>query len=86
MPERPGSSVQTGTATARQGSPNPTDGGRQAPVLNGVGFFSKARLTLDDVMESARASGLERLDQIRYAIIERNGKISIIQRPDEKGA
>ncbi len=46
--------------------------------------MSKARLTLDDIMESARESGLERLDQIRYAIVERNGKISIIQRPDEK--
>ncbi len=46
--------------------------------------MNKARLTLDDIMESARESGLERLDQIRYAIVERNGKISIIQRPDEK--
>ncbi|XLX38378.1 DUF421 domain-containing protein [Ectopseudomonas mendocina] len=46
--------------------------------------MDKARLTLDDVMESAQESGLERLEQIRYAIVERNGKISIIQRSDEK--
>ncbi|MFV9657600.1 DUF421 domain-containing protein [Pseudomonas sp. NY15366] len=46
--------------------------------------MDKARLTLDDVMESARESGLERLEQIRYAIVERNGKISIIQRSAEK--
>lgn len=45
--------------------------------------MDKARLTLDDVMESARESGLERLEQIRYAIVERNGKISIIQRSAE---
>ncbi len=46
--------------------------------------MDKARLTLDDVMESAQESGLERLEQIRYAIVERNGKISIIQRSAEK--
>ncbi|MEQ6327627.1 DUF421 domain-containing protein [Pseudomonas sp. 905_Psudmo1] len=65
------------------------DGSPTIIVEDGVPMqwrMDKARLTLDDVMESARESGLERLDQIRYAIIERNGKISIIQRPDEKGA
>ncbi|XLY86166.1 DUF421 domain-containing protein [Ectopseudomonas mendocina] len=46
--------------------------------------MDKARLTLEDIMESARESGLERLEQIRYAIVERNGKISIIQRSAEK--
>ncbi|MGE8360311.1 DUF421 domain-containing protein [Pseudomonas sp.] len=41
--------------------------------------LKEARLRLDDVMESAREKhGLERLDQIKYAILERNGKISII--------
>ncbi|HWV08409.1 MAG TPA: YetF domain-containing protein [Pseudomonas sp.] len=41
--------------------------------------LKEARLRLDDVMESAREKhGLERLDQIKYAIVERNGKISII--------
>ena len=32
----------------------------------------------DDVMAIARDQGLERLDQIEYAVIERNGQISII--------
>lgn len=44
--------------------------------------LSKARLQLDDVMETARENGLERVDQIKYAIIERNGKISIISRSE----
>lgn len=36
-----------------------------------------------DVMASARDKGLERLDQIEYAILERNGEISIIQSSSE---
>ncbi|MGE8504491.1 uncharacterized protein DUF421 [Ectopseudomonas oleovorans] len=63
------------------------DGSPTIIVEDGVPMqwrLDKARLTLDDVMESARESGLERLEQIRYAIIERNGKISIIQRANEK--
>jgi uncharacterized membrane protein YcaP (DUF421 family) len=39
----------------------------------------KARLTEDDILESARDSqGIENVAQIRYALVERNGKISII--------
>lgn len=63
------------------------DGSPTIIVEDGVPMqwrLDKARLTLDDVMESARESGLEHLEQIRYAIIERNGKISIIQRANEK--
>ncbi|QXH77925.1 DUF421 domain-containing protein [Pseudomonas salmasensis] len=38
-----------------------------------------ARLIEADVMEAARSSqGIERLEDIKFAIIERNGKISII--------
>lgn len=34
---------------------------------------------VDDIMEAAREKqGLERLDQIKFAIVEKNGKISII--------
>ncbi len=41
----------------------------------------KARVDLGDIMEAARLKhGLERLDQIRYAILETNGEISIIPR------
>lgn len=42
----------------------------------------KARVDRDDVMEAARKShGLERLDQIKYAVLERDGQISVI--PEE---
>ncbi|MEH6563986.1 MAG: YetF domain-containing protein [Halopseudomonas sp.] len=42
----------------------------------------KARIDGGDVLEAARHShGLERLDQIKYAILEKDGKISIIPAP-----
>ena len=38
-----------------------------------------ARLVEADIMEAARSSQvIETLDQIKFAIIERNGKISVI--------
>ena len=37
----------------------------------------RARLTEDDILESARNSqGVEKVEQIKFAIVERNGKIS----------
>jgi uncharacterized membrane protein YcaP (DUF421 family) len=40
-----------------------------------------ARLVEADVMEAARSSqGIEKLEEIKFAIIERNGKISVIRR------
>jgi len=42
--------------------------------------LAKARLTEADIMETARSNeGVERMDDIRYAILERNGSISIIK-------
>jgi len=39
----------------------------------------KARIDEQDILEAARhAQGLERIDQIRFAILEKDGKISII--------
>ncbi|MEI2266501.1 DUF421 domain-containing protein [Erwinia sp. CGal63] len=39
----------------------------------------KAGISEKDIMNSARSTaGLERLDQIKFAILEKNGKISII--------
>ena len=38
----------------------------------------RMRIQDDDVMAAARDKGLERLDQIAYAFLERNGEISII--------
>jgi uncharacterized membrane protein YcaP (DUF421 family) len=41
--------------------------------------MAKSRVKKDDIMEAARAKhGLERMDQIKYAVVEKNGDISII--------
>lgn len=41
--------------------------------------LAKARVDERDIMEAARIDhGLERLDQIKYAVLERNGRISIV--------
>lgn len=41
--------------------------------------LNKARLSEPDILEAARnAHGLERVDQVKFAILEKNGKISII--------
>ncbi len=41
----------------------------------------KARVGVDDVMEQARKQqGIELLDQIKFAVIERDGAISVIAR------
>ena len=37
------------------------------------------RIRVEDILEAAREKqGLERLEQIKFAIVEKNGKISII--------
>ncbi|HKY64561.1 MAG TPA: YetF domain-containing protein [bacterium] len=46
-------------------------------------FLEKTRLDEFDILASAREShGLERMDQIQYAVLERDGKISIIPKTD----
>lgn len=41
--------------------------------------MEKSRIDEDDILDAARETqGLERMDEIRHAILERNGKISII--------
>jgi hypothetical protein len=40
--------------------------------------LQRARVGLEDVLESAREQGLERLDQIKFAILEVGGTISIV--------
>ncbi|HEX7012263.1 MAG TPA: YetF domain-containing protein [Steroidobacteraceae bacterium] len=44
-------------------------------------LMDKERVDEDDVLDAAREMhGLERMEQVRHAILERNGKISIIPR------
>jgi uncharacterized membrane protein YcaP (DUF421 family) len=46
-------------------------------------LMDRARVDEEDVLEAARSQlGLERMDQIKYAVLERNGGISIIPRRD----
>jgi uncharacterized membrane protein YcaP (DUF421 family) len=40
--------------------------------------MKKSKVDKEDIMEAARDRGLERLDQIKYAVLERDGKITII--------
>ena len=43
--------------------------------------LKKANIDESDILEQARSSqGLERLEQIKYAVLERNGAISIISK------
>lgn len=46
----------------------------------------KARITEDDIMEAARRlQGLERMDQIKYAVIEVSGGITVVPQAPEPG-
>ncbi|WP_296186003.1 DUF421 domain-containing protein [Pseudomonas sp. UBA1879] len=58
------------------------DGGPTIIVENGQYLrhrMHEARVEEDDIMQAARlGQGVERVEQIKFAIIERNGKISII--------
>jgi uncharacterized membrane protein YcaP (DUF421 family) len=58
------------------------DGGPTIVVENGKVLHKRlrhARLIEADIMEAARSSqGIETLGQIKFAILERNGKISVI--------
>lgn len=41
--------------------------------------MKKARVSVEDILEAARSTrGIERLDQIKYAVLEKDGGISII--------
>lgn len=48
--------------------------------------MGKLRVDEGEVLEAARKHhGLERLDQIKYAIVERSGEITIVPRPTSAG-
>ncbi len=42
------------------------------------------RIQRSDVMSAIRQRGLQRLDQVRYAVIERDGKVSVIEESQEE--
>ena len=49
--------------------------------------LAKVRVDERDILESARKShGIERLDQIKYAVLECNGVITVIPKEQAKGA
>ncbi|UFH51667.1 DUF421 domain-containing protein [Pseudomonas sp. KNUC1026] len=62
------------------------DGGATIIVENGQPLrkrMQEARITEEDVLEAARSNqGIVHMSDIRYAIIERNGSISIIPAKD----
>lgn len=41
----------------------------------------RERLTVDDLAEKARLSGIASLDEIRWAVLETNGDVSFIKQP-----
>ena len=41
------------------------------------------RVQREDIRASARGEGIDDFEKVRYAIVERNGSISIIKKPDE---
>lgn len=43
----------------------------------------RLRMLEQDVMTAVRQRGLMRLDQVRYAIVERDGKVSIVEETKE---
>jgi uncharacterized membrane protein YcaP (DUF421 family) len=48
--------------------------------------MGKARVDEGDVLNAARREGLERLAQVKHAVLERNGDISIIPWSESPGA
>ena len=52
-----------------------------------LGRLNRARLTAEQVLASARRThGLERMEEIKYAILEASGEISIIPYGNQKSA
>jgi len=46
--------------------------------------MSKARVNEEDILEAGRTlQGLERMDQIKYAVLERSGQITVIAKPTD---
>lgn len=77
--------VDVGLSLAKQRFPSLAPWVESVPLIlveNGEKLqkrLDKSRLDESDILEAARESqGLERMDQIKYAVLERGGTISII--------
>ncbi len=46
--------------------------------------MQKARVSIDDLTEAMRSSGVMRIEDIDYAILETNGNMSIIPKPEKQ--
>ena len=48
--------------------------------------LKKNNLDVEDLIESLRSTGNFSLDEVKYAILEANGKLSVVQNPDAEGS
>lgn len=81
--------LDVGLSLAKLNSPKVArflDGHATVVVENGRFLHRRmrhCRLTEDDILEAARANqGIEDVSQIKFAIVERNGKVSVISQGD----
>ena len=54
-------------------------------IDNGILYpdqLQKVRLTADELISEIRQNGISDIEEVQYAILEQNGKISIIQKPE----
>lgn len=45
--------------------------------------MERARVSIDDLTEAMRTSGVMKIEDIDYAILETNGNVSIISKPEK---
>lgn len=43
-------------------------------------LMRKARIDMEDILAASRNNGIERMDEIKYAVLETNGEISVIRK------
>ena len=62
--------------------------GKPSIVIDANGInrneLKKNNLDVEDLIESLRSTGIFSLDEVKYAILEANGKISVVKNPDSK--
>lgn len=65
-------------------------GGRAKIIINNGNLDMQAmrdiRMTLEDLMETLRQQGTFDLQQVQYAIVESNGKVSVLMKPGNRQA